>query len=115
MPLAPAILQTKKGTTVMDNLPYLLTWAPALIGALNDWSVSGKAEIRRLTAWDNHAQSAVAPLVGLKHFELARDPKDGWTKLLAANLIAHDEVGRPIMWIDDQLFSYFDLLKMPTA
>jgi hypothetical protein len=103
MPLAPAILQTKKGTTVMD---YLLTWAPALIGALNDWAMSGKAEIRRLTAWNSHAQRAVAPLVGLKHFVLDRDPNDGWTKLLAANHIAHDEVERPIMWIDDQLLAF---------
>jgi hypothetical protein len=28
-------------------------WAPVLIDTLNDWSASGKAEIRWLTTWDN--------------------------------------------------------------
>jgi hypothetical protein len=89
------------------NAKYPFYWCPAVVTKLNDWSDRDLIEVRWLTTWDADAPKFVAPVLGLRDWPLARDPVLKLTKLAAATRIAKDNPNRPIVWIDDDLGSFF--------
>lgn len=96
----------KQAKVMHEKRKYLITWSPVVVEKLNLWFDSGLAEIRWLTTWDKYAQDNLAPALGLRHFELARDPVENIDKDVAADRTVLAEPGRPIVWIDDDVSYY---------
>jgi hypothetical protein len=86
-----------------------IIWSPGLIKRITALHESGDVEIRWLTTWEDKAQTEIAPLVGLPHFEVADGPmhwedfSPDWWKLPRAKANAGHE--RPLIWTDDDLVS----------
>lgn len=97
----------------LHSREFAINWSPAVVDKLNHWSESGMAEIRWLTMWDESAPEFLAPALGIRHFELARNPLDGIEKNEAADRAALAEPGRPIVWIDDEVGDYARYVKSP--
>jgi hypothetical protein len=76
-------------------------YSPTVIAKINYWAEH--ADIKWLTMWDKRAPTNLAPEVGLKHFELARDPYLDWDKPYTGYYWATMDESRPLIWIDDQL------------
>lgn len=100
---------------------YNIIWSPTLIKRITALHESGTVDIRWLTTWETRAQTEIAPLLGLPHFELAgqRDlaaehrqlttggdtPGDYWWKLPLARAAVVDTPDRRLIWTDDDLTS----------
>ena len=83
---------------------YDIIWSPSLVERISALHTDGHVEVRWLTTWEEHAQTEIAPMLGLPHFELAGKREyegAGWWKLP----IAQRAVGleRPFVWTDDDL------------
>lgn len=107
-----SVWETSKMAWIRDRSRGIgVQWSPTVVDKLNDWFDSGLAEIRWLTSWDNRAQEKLAPELGLRHFELARNPAENIDKDVAADRTALAEPERPIVWIDDEVLNLSQLVK----
>lgn len=78
---------------------FWVFYSPTLIATLNAWSLTGLAEIRWLTSWDNNARTKLTPELGIELFDLARDP----ALMLEKDEAAFENIkstARPLVWID---------------
>lgn len=99
----------RKGRAESGRRPghtFQIIWSPTLIERITALHESGRVEIRWLTTWEERAQTEIAPLLGLPHFELAgkRNLKtEGrwWWKLPIAQAATAPE--RALVWTDDDL------------
>jgi hypothetical protein len=102
-----------------EGRSYPIRWARQVIDFITDLHHSTRVEVRWHTTWQHDAQSVIAPLLGLPHFEVADAPEFGdreyrsaairagrptWWKLPAAERVVQVE-GRPLIWLDDDIDS----------
>jgi len=86
---------------------YEVKYSKEMISCVNAWNKV--AEVKWLTTWNDRAQTHVAPVMGLDHFECARTFKlqedlDEEEKAKTAVRIAKDVGGDTlIIWIDDDM------------
>jgi hypothetical protein len=73
-----------------------INYSPTVVAKINAWSEL--AEIRWLTSWRHDARYRLAPLIGLKDFQVC-----SFFKWQAKQVEVHKEsdLDRPIIWIDD--------------
>lgn len=107
--LGPQVKKAPKWTNFKSSKinGYPFHWSPTVVDKLNEWTDDNLVEVRWLTTWDMRAQTFVTPALALRNFSLARDPALNLSKLFAATRIAQAEPNRPIVWIDDDMASFF--------
>jgi hypothetical protein len=88
----------------MNVAGYTINYSPTVVNTINRFHREALAEVRWLTAWDDRAQTSLAPSLGFEHFELARGPRV--SKGDAAKAWHDLHPTRSIVWIDDELEDY---------
>jgi hypothetical protein len=80
------------------------------INQINQWSRSGKAEVRWMTYWGERATVEYAPSVNLDWFKHGRDVfvEDPDKEVQVFRWVDRNPKQK-IIWIDDEIMSYFDL------
>jgi hypothetical protein len=74
------------------------TWSPGLVRSISALSL----ERRWLTSWEDNANERLCPLFDWEPLPVLHyQPGSQWWKLDA--LVQHHEVGRPFIWIDDEI------------
>lgn len=87
----------KPGTCSAGFDDWEFVWSPTIIKCINKWSKF--AEIRWLTSWSHSARYNLAPMLGLRDFNVCT-----FSKRDAINPCVYDsqDLLRPIVWIDDK-------------
>jgi hypothetical protein len=97
---------------------FQIIWSPTLVKRMVVLVEADLVEIRWLTTWEGRAQTEIAPLLGLPHFELAGERNfeaeyraysdranvgDYWWKFPIARAAVEDTPQRALIWSDDDL------------
>lgn len=83
---------------------YNIIWSRTVAERIGTLHTEGHVEVQWLTTWEEHAQTEIAPLLGLPHFELAGKREyegPGWWKLPLAQRAT--TLQRPFVWTDDDI------------
>jgi hypothetical protein len=101
--VTPENTQTKCELLLTD---FTFRYSPTIVSVFNNFVRDGLAEVRWLTAWGLRARKLLSPALGIDDFLTARD--DGWapTKGIVAKTIADACPDRPIVWVDDELYTF---------
>ncbi len=107
----------REGSANSGTRDYPIRWAEEVAEFIGELHTSGRAEVRWHTTWQQYAQTAIEPLLGLPRFEVADAPeftdrsheaaaiaagRPTWWKLPAAERVVQQE-HRPLIWIDDDM------------
>lgn len=116
------------GWAVAGGRRFPITWAPEVVTALRRWLAAG-VEVQWLTTWGHDANTSLRHLLGLPELPVAGtydqdpvgapeaagsshasvapaapDPLTGrWWKYDVVQRLLHEQPGRPLVWIDDEL------------
>jgi hypothetical protein len=83
---------------------FPICWSPTVVEFFNE--LSTRVEILWLTTWEERAQELLAPVLGLRAFQLAAEDTDPlsihwWKHTVVQQWWENDP--RPFIWVDDEL------------
>lgn len=93
-----------------DQIGWKILWHTTIIDRIN--ALSDVLDIHWLTTWKSHAQSQIAPLVGLNRFpvlpETSPRPNNTvwWKRTQVAVWQNTAQYKRPLVWTDDELYDW---------